>query len=466
MKTLIYQVGRITGDAKPFFFEEFCSESELSSFFLKDYLITQKQKQAKVVLIYPVSILLNERLPEELKKRNLGDFGQEIVNVVENPDEYLKSPDFYIRKIPCEKDKDDVLIVHSIGTYRGIDLKGNYDDIVLELFLDMVKRYLHEQIQAFYLDVSSGLNIYISAMIESARYFSTFLTLMNWAEENIPEIFITFSDPIIGNTAPKYEIHLQKQEYPRAFISPLSSYFKRIGVTLTESELNKFLKDEIFSSDIEEPSIRQLKSSLSEKLLKSFLIYSAIVNCVPLYLYYSDKHTDQEILLEIEKFIDYAAKKLRRDYKRSPGLNKEAYMEIICQLALYAGMTKMLQKHNIEPINPESGINLENLRIIFENILIQAGLNHSLVFLKNEVNNTTWKINRYLKNTDQVGKWVGMYEVMESRKSSPDERNFFAHIGLEANITEVKKDADEEIYVRYIECPPLDVLSNYLLRNI
>lgn len=467
MKTLIYQIGRTMGDAKSFFFEEFCHESELSSFFLKEYLST-KQQEAKVVLIYPVSILLNKKLLEELEKRNLDDFKQEIMNIIKDPSEYLKSPDFYIRKIPCEKDKDDILLVHSLGTYLGIELKSHYDDIVLELFFDMVKRYLHEQIQTFYLDISSGLNIYISAMIEAAKYFSTFFTLMNWSEENIPEIFITFSDPIIGNTASKYEIHLQKQVYPRIFTSPLSSYFKRTrhGVTLTESELNKFLKDEIFSNDSKE-LIKQLKSSLSKKLLKSFLIYSAIVNCVPLYLYYSDKHTEQEIFQEIEKFIDYAAKKLYFNFTESPRLNKEVYIEIICQLALYVGMIKMLQKHNIELVNPESGISLKNLRSIFKKILIQAGLSHSLMFLKNEADNTIKKINKYFKKyMDQIEKWVGMYEVMESRKSTLNERNFFAHIGLEANITEVKKDAGEEIYARYIGCLPLNELSNYLLKNI
>lgn len=403
MKTLIYQIGRITGDAKPFFFEEFCRESELSSFFLKEYLITKQQK-AKVVLIYPVSILLNKRLPEEFKKRNLHGFEQEIKDIVENPDEYLKDPASYIRKIPCENDKDDILVIHSLGTYEKVELKGDYDDIVLELFFDMVKRYIpkeqKEQIQNFYLDISSGLNIYVSAMIEAARYFSIFATLVNWPGENSPKITITFSDPIIGSTASRYEIHFQKQVYLTAFESPLLSYLKgtQKGTKLTEDELNRFLKTEVFRDD--EKLTRTLKSSLCEKLLESFLVYSAIINCVPLFLYYENQHTEQEIFQEIENLIEYAEKQLYSNYRKSPKLNKEAYAEIICQLGLYIGMIRMFQSKDIKPIDQDTGVSLERIESVFEEILTQIGFNHSLTFLRNEVDLMTKKINEYFEKSE------------------------------------------------------------------
>lgn len=474
VSVLIYQVGRILGETKPFFISsqepqsDFYQESELTSFFLKKYL-KAKQKEAKVILIYPVSILLNKKLPEEMEKRNLHDIREKIAYIINNPTEYLKSPASYIQQIPCEEDKDDILVVHSLGIYVGTELKGYYDDMVLELFFDMVKRCLHGQVQALYLDISSGLNIYISAMIEAARYFSTFITLMNWADNNIPEIIITFSDPIIGSAASKYEIHFQKQIYPKVFTSPLSSYFKRTrqGVTLTEDELNRFLKNEIFT-DSDDKLNRPLKRSLSEKLLKSLLIYSAIVNCTPLYLYYLDRHTEQEISKEIENLIDYAEKKLYYSYKESPKLNKEAYIEIICQLALYVGMIRMLQEHDIGPINPDIGMSLQMLRDIFEKILIQIGFNHSLTFLLNEDNLMNKNIKKYFESREeQTVEWINMCEILNpGSKSELSERNFLAHIGLERNITQTKKDTDGTIYVRYKESIPYGELNSYLLRNI
>ncbi|WP_041081285.1 CRISPR-associated CARF protein Csx1 [Thermotoga profunda] len=474
MNGLIYQVGRILGETKSFFIpsqesqDDFCQESELSSFFLKKYHLSTKKEETKVILIYPVSILLNKRLPEEFKKRNLHDLEREIKDIVENPDEYLKNPVSYIRKIPCENDKDDILVIHSLGTYEKVELKGDYDDIVLELFFDMVKRYLREQIQEFYLDISSGLNIYISAMIEAARYFSIFATLVNWPGENSPKITITFSDPIIGSTASKYEIHFQKQVYPTAFESPFLSYFKRTyqGTKLTEDELNRFLKTEIFRDN--EKLIRPLKRSLSEKLLKSFWIYSAIINCVPLFLYYENKHTEQEIFQEIENLIEYAEKKLYSNYRKSPKLNKEAYVEIICQLGLYIGMIRMLQSKDIKPINRDTGVSLKRIESVFKEILTQIGFNHSLTFLLNEVDLMIIKTNRYLEKTEnQVNGWFSMREVIDpGSKSTLSERNFFAHIGLARDITELRKGTDETIYVRYNEHTSLDEVREYLLRNI
>lgn len=60
-----------------------------------------------------------------------------------------------------------------------------------------------------------------------------------------------------------------------------------------------------------------------------------------------------------------------------------------------------------------------------------------------------------------------MREVIDpGSKSTLSERNFFAHIGLARDITELRKDTDKTIYVRYNECTPLKDLRKYLLRNI
>ncbi len=477
MTNLIYQVGRITGEPKTFFISsqqgKFCLESELSSFFLKEYM-KSKQERAEVVLIYPVSILLNKGLPEMLGKRNLNDSRQKVQKILEEPDKYLNSPDSYIREIPCEKNRDDILVVHSLGTYAGITLNGFYDDIVLELFFDMVKRYLkYKQVQAIYLDISSGLNIYVSAMIEAARYFSTFVTLMNWKNDtnsaeddtsNIPEIIITFSDPIIGNDSSEYEIHLQKQIYLETFMSPLLSYFKKTyqSKTLSEDELNKLLKDNIYSDKNERP----LKNQLKEKLLKSLLIYSSITNCTPLYLYYIDRHTDHGVFKEIETIIDYAEKKLYLNYRESPKLNKEFYIEVICQLALYAGMLKIL-KNKIEKFDQDTGIRLKDLGETFEKILSNIGFNRGLIFLKNEVDITEKNINEYFeKNKNETEKWIKLREIkFPDSKSTLNKRNFIAHIGLAAEITEIKKDKDGEIYVRYSETIEMNKLDKFLLES-
>ncbi|HEY8543147.1 MAG TPA: hypothetical protein VIL29_12235, partial [Pseudothermotoga sp.] len=143
-------------------------------------------------------------------------------------------------------------------------------------------------------------------------------------------------------------------------------------------------------------------------------------------------------------------------------------VEIICQLGLYIGMIRMLQSKDIKPINRDTGVSLKRIESVFKEILTQIGFNHSLTFLLNEVDLMIIKTNRYLEKTEnQVNGWFSMREVIDpGSKSTLSERNFFAHIGLARDITELRKGTDETIYVRYNEHTSLDEVREYLLRNI
>ncbi|WPX08764.1 TM1812 family CRISPR-associated protein [Anaerocellum danielii] len=99
--------------------------------------------------------------------------------------------------------------------------------IVLEILFDMMERYIDDKkekdIDEIYLDISSGHNIYISAMIEASRHFAVLTKLMHWIhEERQPRIYLTFSDPITGRTAESYELHIQPQSYTAFFSSPIN----------------------------------------------------------------------------------------------------------------------------------------------------------------------------------------------------------------------------------------------------
>jgi len=59
----------------------------------------------------------------------------------------------------------------------GIEFSTALGDVVLRILIDMMQRYLEEPFEEMYLDISSGLNVYASAMIEAGRVFLTLISL-------------------------------------------------------------------------------------------------------------------------------------------------------------------------------------------------------------------------------------------------------------------------------------------------
>lgn len=462
---LIYQVGRLSGGKVRFFIENLQNlyESELSSFALKKYF-EDRGETAKVILVYPVSIVLKwteEGLSQSLK----------------NPKEHIENLSF-------EKERDDTLIVHSIGTYGGINLNGQYGDIVLELFFDMVKNFLNSKPKEIYLDISSGYNVYPVAMVEAANHFATFTRLMHWPEEDHPQIFTVFSDPILGREGTKdYEIHIEKQLHEIPFDSPLVSLFKRSGEKDLEIWLNRALKN--IYNDPDELQARAKRRSLREKLQESILLYSSIINSLPLCACCLKRSDPSETETEIKKFIENAERKLFQDHKNSPKLDKELHVAIICQLAMHIGMVNLFEKHGLSRIGSERA-DLNRLSKAFQEILSSTGQNEML--LMNEIDYFAKMIAEYLKEKNvKFKEWIDLNELMEpgSKLEKPQERNFFAHIGLERNITQVMlseslkgerssvrelqeliKEKPDSVYVRYKDFHNSNEFKNWLMKNV
>ena len=180
---LIYQIGRLErGAFNPIKFEVHGKvyEALLSSFALKQSFL-ENGEDAKVILIYPISLFLNKNAPQI---ENISeDFKQTIEGVLNNKNElsnYLLNPCLYFEKHPHYKQANGFIVIHSIGQYEGVKFSATLEELILEIFIDMVKRYQDEPFSELYLDISSGQNIYISALLEAGRLFLTFYKLQNF----------------------------------------------------------------------------------------------------------------------------------------------------------------------------------------------------------------------------------------------------------------------------------------------
>ncbi|MCS7232201.1 MAG: hypothetical protein RMJ67_08710 [Elusimicrobiota bacterium] len=98
------------------------------------------------------------------------------------------------------------VILYSLGNYEYEKNGENYlyfdttlDDLSLQIFVNMYNTLSTDQDIELYLDISSGLNLYISSLIEAAKNFWTFFNLQNWGKKKI-SIFFVFSEPIRKNS--------------------------------------------------------------------------------------------------------------------------------------------------------------------------------------------------------------------------------------------------------------------------
>ncbi|MFO7153236.1 MAG: CRISPR-associated CARF protein Csx1 [Bacillota bacterium] len=432
MSSLIYQIGRFDrGLTKEYDFEKDGKsiKKRLSSFALKE-LLEEEGEDSRVVLIYPVSLPLNRGVDkEELKNNSI-----EIERLWENPSEYLNNPREFFSRLPFYREADDFFIIHSIGTYSGVTFEGEFSDIVFEIAMDMIERYLKNPVEKIYVDVSTGFNIYVSALLEAVRLFSTWAALRSWLpEEGRPEIWLSFSDPILGGGATKYPLHLERVSFKSFFSSPLSK---------NDVTGERFYK-EVYRGDKE-------KRARLKKLFENFaVVFTAINRNAPLAVYHLG-FDDANIIREtFEVLLDDMKNLLYESYLKSPGLNRGAYQKAILTLGFYEGIVKVLDKYGVKVYESEIGSDLEEIKNTFGEIYELFGLDLNRVFLGNEIGSTWIKIK---SKAEDCSNWQPFALIHGSgqRIGPPNKRNYFAHSGLEAYITQFRKESNR-IFVRYTE---------------
>ncbi len=444
-------------DKIKFCIEQNCFETSLSSFAISDFLKT-KGYNPEVILLYPVSLIFNSTLikKKEFQTKCCSEFYESLVKVLEKPDDYLKNPVMFFKKHPHSKEVEECKVIHSLGEYdiynipdipdKHIPFDCSYSDIVLMIMTDMIKRCLTkgEEIKRVIVDISSGHNIYVFALIEALKYLNVWLKLYN-CNKDAPTNEIAFSDPIIsGGKQTEYKIYFEKQSVKAFFTSPIKN-----------EDITNFKLAKAIFSDIDQ---REKKQKIQKKLEKFLLLFSAIKNNAPLAVYHLLDHEVKDILQILEELINHIEKKLTEKYNTSPKLNKDDYTNAILALGFYIGIRKLLQEVCIS--NEADGINIKNIRENFQKIYNVFGLNLNDTVLGNEVD----KIEKGIKPTTEWTNLIDLLYAGDKSISTPQKRNFFAHAGFEGCVTECKMKNDH-IYVRYKETY-IDTINSWLKESV
>jgi len=459
---LIYQIGRLErGAFNPIKFEINGNvyEAQLSSFALRNHF-QNTGVPSKVVLIYPISLLLNkivlnfEGISDELK-----DVIKQIVNK-EKIEDYLRDPYPYFEKHPHSKTADDFLVIHSVGEYEGISFQATLEDLILEIFVDMVSRYQNEPFTELYLDISSGHNIYVSALLEAGRLFLTFYKLQNFCPDGEKlKAYITFSDPILPPYDRKFTIHKKFSLKVKAFFN----YPRTPDNKIIEDGYSRFAKH-LMGNDEE---LRKKRKILNELFSYGYFFYSAIKNNIPLILYTWEYHSEEKIDEGVSLLTTFIKEKLSANYQSTPKLDFNLFRDAFLMLALYRGTAKVLQNRGIYKKEEVSLNEIKNVFLAKENKeknpYMCFELTHHIAYLSHEINNT------FEKSSERGGvyelipeNYVLLRELIKGESEGINDRNFLAHCGFERNCIYVKK-VNNEIFIKYDQTK-LKAIESILMR--
>jgi CRISPR-associated protein Csx1 len=370
----------------------------------ENYLPSHSKKHfgehAKVILVYPVSILLNKGAIEEIKdKEGLKSFYEKIKGLAEKPEEskrhikdYINNPWEYLREHPHSKKADDFIVIPSIGEFLGEKFSSPLGNIILRILIDMIERYKNEPFDEMYLDISSGHNIYNYALAEAGRLFLTLMKLEDFLKEKDIRVFITITEPITAGSGQdkKYKIFKDFQLDVKGFF-----YFPEKPQENSENAFSKYANK--LSETIKGKEDRELKRKIMNMLYKAYLFYSALRNNLPLVVYClcaleEYRYTEDDVKNLLEEIVNLLKRRLDENLKESPDLNFDDLRKLFMMLGLAVGIIRVLEKREIcKGIKEEVEVCLKDIELLFaeeeSSIYVYFGLKTNIPYLRQEIQN-------------------------------------------------------------------------------
>ncbi|MEO0241411.1 MAG: CRISPR-associated CARF protein Csx1 [candidate division WOR-3 bacterium] len=463
-KKLIYQIGRLENitEKLEFKIEERQFSTYLSGLALKEYF---QDKNTKYIILYPVSLLLNFSAFNKLKdiSEEIYKFkkeGLKLFESSENRETFLKDPSKLYSLHPHSFLADDFVVIHSIGEYKGISFSCSFEHLVFDIFTDLFMRYIEDPYDELYLDISSGHNIYVSALLEAGRLFLTLQRLQDLCCEKLLKVFLIFSEPILPQKKGIYRIYKEHELKTKSFFFILEKP-KQASFENAYAEFSKKICD-LLSTD------REFKRKLNRYLTNAYFFYSALKNNTPLVLYSWEYDELENVTDFLKEFTNILKDRLFENYKHTSINDFSDIKKVYFNLMLYLGMIKLFKKFGI---TKKDEVNLAEIKRVFtledNNIYKFIDLTTNVTYLEHEINyNFEHKLKDYIiKNKEDRETIEKLYSyrllaeyIPGERKSDHiDRRNFLAHCGFERLSVEIKlKDEsnklfEEQVWLRYCE---------------
>ncbi|MEM0203846.1 MAG: TM1812 family CRISPR-associated protein [Archaeoglobaceae archaeon] len=310
----------------------------------------------------------------------------------------------------------------SIGEYRfgdkSVRYKMRFEDVVVSMFLELLKR----KPESVIVDVSTGQNVYVFALIEATRRYATYKNLEKILQKGEFKIRIATHQPVVKGVE---RVKVEFSEIPpRAFFSLEEEV--RIDKLFRDAETKAIEK----ATEIYKKYSSQ-KSDFKKMHDETKIAFNSVQYSVPLAFYELLKFdVDVE---EIEKSILEMVKEF---LKNEISMSLKEVSNVFFSIAIFRSFREFKSQLS-EPCVSEIE---KKFSRIYENLK----LNVNQIFLRRELENIKEMGVKVSEN------WTTLKGLYGSEGSADRKRNFFAHCGFLKEYTKVMKRNDE-IYIKWDE---------------
>ncbi len=413
---LIYQVaGRLPGSpgGEDYSIVDFrVGDSVLRNFRISsDALGAANPDDSKVVIIFPVSLF--DRDVDVLRgSSHLRDL--EEVFAIRFRD-YMKGP-------------FDSFVIQSMGRYEDVEFRGDYDLVVLRLMARMIRDYLEYHPREVIVDISTGLNVNVSALLEAFRYFLIWVKLLTYGDGSSTRFYRAFSELVVkADEGRTYRIHIRETNAKAFFLSPINV-----------------------------PDLQDMPDGVDTRLMRRFLVtFTALYRNAPLYIYHAGFDRPYRVFREMESLVNNVLNGTGiysmdggRVIEFPIAFDRRKVTNVLLALALYIRISEILEEHLGEDCGKryrERGVSMEELKEVFiENIYQKLYLEMNAYLLGNELENIREAIGR---NGRVRGLYARAFHPLSPAFTGdiardqcdddyrPNPRNFLAHAGFERCLT-------------------------------
>ncbi len=409
-----------------------------------------KNEKIKILFFIPESLIIKDL--SVIKKLH------------QSPEEIIKIYEAKLRKIIGEDVEFKVKIIPSIGFYeikKGAINSNNIlafhnfiENIIIKFLIDLI-----DIKKELIIDISTGFNIYIHALIEAVRSLIVYKKLKNILQnKNEFKVKCMIVPPVIGQI-PDQVFPIEIYDYKAKVFFDIP--YKNLNIN---NNLISFSNGDAFNNNLEKLAKNSPKLDLNSRCIinTTLLSFNAIKYNVPLAFFSKEliefnsnkENINQELekIKNVHKFIEKTAKIEKFDDKifihRLKCL-KTSIVNLLFTLGLYQSF-----KHFYEEIMMKNPT-ISNIRNTFQGLYKKIDMGSNLRFLERDLKH----IEKY-KSKIKEGELIELRNLINTNKDqkieintpfSDEKRNFFAHSGLQRDYIQLKKNEEDELELYYKE---------------
>ncbi len=364
--------------------------------------------------------------------RNLKESNKKIIFLM--PDS-LSSKD--IKETTIKMEKQDVS--YELLTMPSLDAENalfNPNEILLFIFLDMHKRLKKDD--KLFIDITTGLNIYVNNLVAAAQYSNVDRGLQNMENDTYFNTILT--DPVLDKDKNKQvNVYNIANKNTIFFSMPYFGEFRFTEFIDCEDEMKCRINKEW----------KETLTKLKTGIVTALRVYNAISRNTPLYLYYIFNANDHYKYDEnISDFVNLIMDRLTNDIKNKNRIFRykidkiKDLINFIISLDMLSGLKYLItEDQDFENLNKEKFIETRKLlsfsQRLYENRVINKSPNFD--FLKRDIDNlyTEYHSNKNAVTSIEPNEYSS--NKNDKNHNSSEKRNFFMHSGLEIAYIEYKK---------------------------